>query len=104
MTVDCNDPAAELPAGTTTCRVGPDETPSLAVVRAVAAASGLDPVGAGAGTESLDPLAECIDPEALDCIVESECDGPGDAAAVEFSYADHRVTVRGGETVRVTVE
>jgi|GEM_PF-3363741 len=104
MTVDCNDPAAELPDGTTTCRVRPDEAPSLAVVRAVAAASGLDPVGAGTGTDSLEPLAESIDPEALDCIVESGCAGPGDTVSIEFSYADHLVTVRGGETVCVTVD
>lgn len=104
MTVNCNDPAAELPDGTTTVRVDPDESPSLAVVRAVAAASGLDPVGAGAGTASLAPLAETIDPEALDRVFESSDAGPGDPATVEFSYADHRVTVRGGETVCVTVD
>lgn len=101
MTVDCDNSNAE----DDTCRhrVDADESVAMAVVTAVAAASGRDPTGADGLTGGLDPLATAIDPEALDRVVES---GGGDrerAICLEFRYCDHQVTVAGGETTTVAV-
>lgn len=63
---------------------------SIAVVEAVAAASGRDPL-------SLDPpLSRVVDTDALDRIVRS--DSP---TRITFRYAGHRVEVEGDGTIRV---
>lgn len=64
------------------------ESPSTAVVTAVAAASGVDPI-------SIDPLYEVIDPDALNSIV-ATTDGASDSssARIEFTYQDYRVLVK----------
>lgn len=69
----------------------------MAVVEAVAAEAGLDPV-------ELDrPLNDVIDPEALDRLVDSYADRPGASPfEVSFSYYGHEVTVSSGGLVRVT--
>lgn len=103
MTVDSDNPNAESPREPTQYRIGSDEPPSLAVVRAVAAATGRDQVDSDAGADALAPLAETIDPEALDALFESRRDRPGAAPLVEFGYCDRHVTVSGGESVCVTV-
>ena len=103
MTVECDNADAGVAQEATRYRVEADELPSMAVVEAVAAASGLSPTGTD-GADALDPLTESIDPESLDRIFESRGDGPEDAAFVEFRYCDYQVTVRGGKTVCVTVE
>lgn len=64
------------------------ESPSTAVVTAVAAASGVDPV-------SIDPLYEVIDPDALNSIVASASGGfDSSCARIEFTYQDYRVLVK----------
>lgn len=103
MTVECDNSDRGTAQETTRYRAESDESPSMAVVEAVAVASGRSRTG-GEGTHSLDPLAESIDPEALDSIFDSRSDDSEDAALVEFQYCDHQVTVNGGSTVCVTVE
>lgn len=61
---------------------GDDESASGAVVRAVAAYTGQQPI-------SLEPLYESIDPDALDTVFEPN----GQTASIEFSYAGFRVQV-----------
>lgn len=97
MTAKCD----EGNANPTRCdyQVDPDESVAMAVVSAVAAASGRDPTG----TDGLDPLATAIDPGALDRIFDPSGERAENAVSVEFSYCDHDVTVTGGETVDVTV-
>ncbi|MDS0280657.1 HalOD1 output domain-containing protein [Haloarcula onubensis] len=73
------------PLVTTTLR---GESPTLAVVRAIAAVENEEPM-------SLRPLGDVIDSEALDAVV----DGEG-ATDVEFTYAGHRVVVC-DETVEI---
>ena len=102
MATECDIADADLPQGASQYEVDANEAPSIAVIRAVAEASGRSPTGAG--TDALDPLTESIDPEALDSIFESRGDDPEDAAFIAFEYCDHQVTVRGGRTVCVTVQ
>lgn len=102
MTVEWDDVDAGATGETTRYRVEADELPSIAVVEAVAEASGRSQTGSD-GTTALDPLAESIDPEALDRIFESRGDDPADPTFVEFRYCDHQVTVKGGNRVCVTV-
>ena len=87
-------------ATTMTFEVGRSaETPSFAVVEAVAAEEGIDPV------ELRRPLHEVIDPDALDRLVDSYADRPGAVPfEVSFSYYGHAVTVSSGGTVRVDGE
>lgn len=68
-------------------QIGPDESPSYAVVRAVSTFSDT-PI-----TE-LDPLSLTIDPEAMDSVLESASDGD-----ISFSYSGFDVTVTDGEVV-----
>lgn len=74
---------------TYTVDVSESETPSEAVIRAVAAVSGLDPVPSSAtDNRSLDPLYTAIDVEALDALFR-----PGTDATVQFTYHGYAVTV-----------
>ena len=104
MTVECDDGNAGVSRDATQYRVGADESVSLAVVRAVASASGRSPAGGDGDTDTLDPLARSVDPEALDSIFGSRGDAPADVAAAEFQYCGRQVTVEGGESVHITVE
>lgn len=83
--------------------LSPSESPSEAVVAAVSAASGAEPLAdCDDATEVLDPLYSAVDPDALDCIFGAT--GPGEARTgcrVTFDYHGHEVTVHGD---RVTVE
>lgn len=64
-----------------------DETPTQAVVSALADATNQSPL-------EMDPLAESIDPDALNEICRSE----GDAASfVQFQHCDRMVTVDSDE-------
>lgn len=67
-----------------THEIEPSQRPSDAVVMAVAAESGRDPL-------ELPPLCEAIDPEALDALVDRD-GGRGDPA-VATTYADYHVRV-----------
>lgn len=64
--------------------------PSTAVVEAVAAVAGCDPM-------ALDPLTRCVDPDALDRFVRTADEG----ASMQFRYAAYRVTVRSNGEVAV---
>ncbi|WP_205596774.1 HalOD1 output domain-containing protein [Halostella salina] len=66
--------------------INPDESPSAAVVRAVAEVDGVDET-------ELPTLQDAVDADALDDIAE-------DGVRVEFTYAGHDVVVV-GEEVRV---
>lgn len=69
------------PSQTFTC--ADDESASAAVVRAVAAFTGRDPL-------SMEPLYRSVDPDALDALFESPSQGAG---LVEFSFCGLRVQV-----------
>jgi hypothetical protein len=67
-------------------------SPSVAIVEAVAAANGVDPL-------DLDTmLAECVDPDALDALFEREWGRP---LELTFSFDEHLVTIRGDGTILV---
>lgn len=70
--------------------------PSIAVVEAVAAREGVDPV-------ELDrPLNDVLDPDALDRLVRSYDAQPGASPfEVSFTYYGYSVTVSSSGTVRV---
>ena len=71
--------------------IGPGESVSTAVVRAVSAVEGVD-------RRSLRPLAEVIDPTALNDIFDSRGDGTARSGGrVTFVYSKCRVTVDNGE-------
>jgi hypothetical protein len=71
--------------------IGPDESVSTAVVRAVSAVNGRDPL-------SLRPLTEVLDPDALDMLFGSRHDGaPRLAGRLMFVYSNCCVTVDNGE-------
>lgn len=58
-----------------------DETPTVAVVDAIAGSEGVDAL-------DLPPISECIDPDALNTICESLDDG-----YITFTYCGYSVTV-----------
>lgn len=80
----------------TTGAVGTAETEltSQAVVRAVAAETGRDPL-------QLQPLYEVLDPDALDSLC-STGDSGTTPARIEFRYAGCEVRVSGDDEVAVT--
>ena len=72
-----------------------DEAVSEAVVLAVSAIQGRDPV-------SLPPLGAVIDPESLNRIFDTQLDGvPRTGGRVSFTYADCHVTIDNGEYMSV---
>lgn len=72
-----------------------DEAVSEAVVLAVSAILGRDPV-------SLPPLGEVVDPDSLNKIFDSQFDGmPRTGGRVTFTYADCHVTVDNGEFLSI---
>jgi len=83
MSLDFNEPASERHA----VDISETESPSEAVVRAVAAVSGLDPVP-GRSPDCLDPLYTAVDPDALDTLFR-----PGSLGRVTFHYHGYEVTV-----------
>ena len=76
---------------------GPDghESLSEAVVTAVAAVSGAEPVAHGRADDAgaLEPLHDVLDPEALDGLFETG--GAETSGRVSFSYHGYAVTVHG---------
>lgn len=82
-------------------------TPAVAVIEAVAAASGRcvrprrDPAGDD-GQDELPPLHETIDPDALNALVDSPGAAGRSAVTVEFVYCGYDVTVDGTGQVTVT--
>lgn len=74
---------------TYTVDIAESEAPGDAVVRAVAAVSGLDPIPNPTDpTQSLDPLYTVVDGDALDSLFRSDMDG-----TVSFTYHGYEVTV-----------
>jgi hypothetical protein len=73
---------------------GPEEPASLAILRGVAALTGVT-------ERNLDPFYESVDPDALNSLVsharESDC-----SITVEFAFEGCTVRVRGDGTIRIT--
>lgn len=70
-------------------------SPSRAVVEAVAAHEGVDPI------DLETPLHRAVDPDALDALVgDAEADDAS-TPRIEFTYDDYRVRVAGDGTVAV---
>lgn len=65
------------------------------VVKEIADREGVDPV------ELSPPLNTVIDGDAVEALFAG---GNGDQVELEFTYADHRVTVAGAEEVRIETE
>ena len=74
-----------------TYQIGPAESPTTAVVTAVAAVTNTPPT-------DLDSLSDVVDPEALDRLWVTESDA---CMQVAFDYAGQRVVVT-AEEVRIT--
>jgi len=75
--------------------IGADESVSMAVVRAVSAVEGRDPL-------ALRPLIDVLDPDALDTLFGSRTDGaPRLGGRFTFVYSECRVTIENGETITV---
>lgn len=72
---------------THTYDIGPDESPSDAVLSTVSAFSDTPVL-------ELDPLFLAIDPEAMDSVLETASDG-----SISFSYCGFEVTVTDGEVI-----
>ncbi len=71
--------------------VDTDETISMAVVRAVSALAGQDPL-------SLPPLGNVLDTDALDALFDTRSEGtPRTGGQLSFVYNGYRVTVENGE-------
>lgn len=72
-----------------------DEWPSTAVVRAVSAVEGQDPL-------NLPPLAHVLDPDALDVLfaANGRC-GPKTGGRLSFIYSKSRVTIDNGEYLTI---
>ncbi|MUV57722.1 hypothetical protein GJ632_11135 [Halogeometricum sp. CBA1124] len=71
--------------------IGPEESVSEAVVRAVSAVEGRKPC-------SLRPLADVVDPTALDSLFDPRDDGtPRTGGRLSFVYNDCCVTIDNGE-------
>lgn len=72
-----------------------DEQVSTAVVRAVSAVEGRDPV-------KMPSLRDVIDPDALNELYGDRADGvPRAGGRLTFEYSDSRVTVQNGEFLTV---
>ncbi|ELZ65992.1 hypothetical protein C5B91_09235 [Haloferax sp. Atlit-10N] len=71
--------------------IGPDESVSTAVVRAVSAVEGCEPC-------ALRPLADVIDPAALDSLFGPQYDGtPRTGGRLSFVYDECCITIDNGE-------
>ena len=71
--------------------IGPDESVSTAVVRAVSAVDGREP-------RSLRSLAAVVDPTALDALFGPQHDGtPRRGGRLSFVYSDCCITIDNGE-------
>lgn len=71
--------------------IGPGESTSAAVLRAVSAVEDRDP-------RSLRPLTDVVDPDALDALFGARDDGtPRSGGRLTFVYSRSRVTVENGE-------
>lgn len=103
MAIECDETNGAGPQKPAAYEVATDETVSMAVVDAVASATDRHPVGMDGVTDALDPLAESIDPEALDQVFRSGSTCAAGAIVVEFEYCGRQVTVRGADSVCVTV-
>ncbi|RQG99658.1 HalOD1 output domain-containing protein [Natrarchaeobius oligotrophus] len=76
--------------------VGPTETTSTRVVRAVAEREGVDPV------ELSPPLCRAVDPQALDALVPASGDeSDGGLESVTFTYQGYTITVSGDGSITV---
>ncbi|WIV67685.1 HalOD1 output domain-containing protein [Natrialbaceae archaeon AArc-T1-2] len=73
------------------------ETPSTAIVEAVAAASGRDAAPSPESSDPLPPLFNTVDPDALDSLFASA----GEDVSLSFTYAGYEVVLENG-TVSVT--
>lgn len=75
--------------------IRPNESVSMAVVRAVSALEDREP-------DQLQPFSEVIDPDALDKIFERHQDGnPRIGGHVSFVYSSYQVTIEHGEYLRL---
>lgn len=71
--------------------IGAGESVSTAVIRAVSAVEGRDP-------RSLRPFADVLDPDSLDALFDSRCDGtPRVGGSLSFVYSRCRITIDNGE-------
>lgn len=70
-------------------------SPSRAVIEAVAAHEGVDPI------DLETPLHRAVDPDALDALVDDAATGDAATPRIEFTYDDYRVRVAGDGTVAV---
>lgn len=75
--------------------ISPDESVSMAVVRAVSAVEGREPC-------SLRPLAYVLDTDALDTIFETRANGqPRAGGSLSFIYSGCRVSIDNGEYLTI---
>lgn len=71
------------------------ESASVAVVRVVSSIKGVEPT-------TLEPLSETTDPEALDNLAASHCEGTErGASGISFHYEGYHVGIQNGEHITV---
>lgn len=88
-------PDAATAAATHHTEFSGDEPVTMAVVRAVAAVTGVEPT-------VLAPLGECIETDALEALFDAP-DGAVATQSFRFRYAGCLVTVRGDGSISLTV-
>jgi hypothetical protein len=82
-------------SGTMECELGPNESVSTAIVRAVSAVEGREPC-------SLRPLADIVAPAALDALFDPRGDGTARTGGrLSIVYSDCWVTIDDGEYLRL---
>lgn len=81
-----------------------DQTPSEAVIQAVASVSGRKPTPLSntEGGEALDPLYNTINPDALNTLFDPTTEPSQSTGTVKFQYSGYEVTVENTGLVTVT--
>lgn len=91
---ETNDPATHPTGEVFHTEFGERNTPSEAIIKAVAAVEGVEPT-------EIEFLYERIDPDALDALFDGPVVGDGGTVGVEFGYSGHRVSVQNNGSITI---
>ena len=99
MSINCPPNQEAMGEPTVRRRLEPDESVSVAVVEAVATASGRSPVPDGSGADPLPPLYDAIEPDAINALFDADSQFDG---CLRFTYGGCKVVLEGDGTITVT--